>query len=319
MRELIFLEPVFKDMIWGGSRLRTDYNFSTPYERIGECWGISAHKNGDCRIKNGEYKGQTLSWLWKNKREVFGNHAGDIFPLLMKIIDAKEDLSIQVHPDDAYADAYEKGALGKTECWLVLDCDEDASIIIGHHAKNHDEVINYIQAQDWDVFLREIPIKKGDFFQIEPGTIHAIKGGTLILETQQNSDITFRVYDYDRLQNNQKRELHIKESMDCTRAPFVENKQGLIKEDTDYGSHTRYVECQYYSVDEHMVLEEARIPLFGSFSCATVLEGEGEINSAKVQKGSFFIALSKTKELLVKGNMRILLAVPRERKEATTV
>lgn len=312
MKELIFLEPVFKEMIWGGSRLKTDYDFSPPFERTGECWGISAHQNGDCKVANGKYKGYSLSWLWKNKHEIFGGFLGELFPLLMKIIDAEDDLSIQVHPDDAYADVYEKGALGKTECWLVLNCDEDASIIIGHHARNGEEVREYITKQDWKSFLREIPIKKGDFFQIEPGTIHAIKKGTLILETQQNSDITFRVYDYDRLQNGQPRELHIKESMECTKAPFVEKNNGFVKEETEFGSHTRYVDCQYYSVDEYVVSEKAKISLMGAFHCVTVLDGRGKVNGHTVKKGSFFIAPYGTGEFFVEGAMRLLVAVPNE-------
>lgn len=310
MKELIFLEPVFKEMIWGGSRLKTDYGYETPYVRTGECWGIAAHSNGDCKIACGEHKGRTLSWLWKNRREIFGNLDGSLFPLLMKIIDAEDDLSIQVHPDDAYADFYEKGALGKTECWLVLDCDENASIIIGHHANNQAEVRNYIEKQDWKNFLREIPIKKGDFFQIEPGTIHAIKKGTLILETQQNSDITFRLYDYNRIQNGQLRELHIKESMDCTKVPFTESKNGYTKEDTEFGSHTRYVDCNYYSVDEYIVSERAHIPMNGAFQCVAVLEGEGNVNRHKVKKGSFFIVPHGADEFFVEGKVRLLVAVP---------
>lgn len=313
MNELIFLEPVFKEMIWGGSRLRTEYGFVTPYERTGECWGISAHENGDCKILTGEYKGQTLSWLWEHHKELFGNMKGDLFPLLMKIIDAQDDLSIQVHPDDAYADVYQKGALGKTECWLVLDCDPDATIIIGHHADSSEEVREYIENQNWETFLREIPIKKGDFFQIEPGTVHAIKRGTLILETQQNSDITFRVYDYNRLQNNQPRALHIKESIDCIKAPFAEPEYGLLVDSTEYGQHTKYVDCSYYSVDTYTIETSASIALTGKFHCITVLDGEGEVNHQKVKKGSFFIAPSGVRTLGIEGVMRVLVAIPNER------
>lgn len=106
--ELLLLEPVFKQMIWGGSRLKDDFGYDIPGDNTGECWAISAHPHGDCTLKNTEYKGKTLSWLWENHRELFGNVQGDRFPLLIKIIDAKADLSIQVHPDDAYAAEHER-------------------------------------------------------------------------------------------------------------------------------------------------------------------------------------------------------------------
>ena len=117
MRELIFLQPVFKQMLWGGSRLGTEYGYPIPGDHTGEAWVVSAHKNGDCPIKNGAFQGKTLGWLWENHPELFGNTGQEVFPLLVKIIDARDDLSIQVHPDDAYAREHENGSLGKTECW----------------------------------------------------------------------------------------------------------------------------------------------------------------------------------------------------------
>ena len=141
MKNIIFLAPVFKTMIWGGNKLATEFGYSIPSDNTGECWAISAHKNGDCEIKNGEYSGKTLSWLWDNHRELFGNVVGEVFPLLIKIIDAKTDLSIQVHPDDTYAKTYENGSLGKTECWYILDCNENADLIIGHNGKDKEELI----------------------------------------------------------------------------------------------------------------------------------------------------------------------------------
>ena len=193
MREIVFLKPVFKEMIWGGNRLKTDFLYDIPGDKTGECWAVSAHKNGDCLVESGSFAGSTLSQLWQSHRELFGNVTGDVFPLLIKIIDAKADLSIQVHPDDEYARVNENGSLGKTECWYILDCDEDAKIVIGHHAKSKTLLTEMIHKNEWDNLIRVLPIKKGDFFQIEPGTVHAIKAGTLILETQQNSDITYRL------------------------------------------------------------------------------------------------------------------------------
>ena len=136
--EAIFLNPVFKHNIWGGTGLREKYGYEVEGDDIGECWGIAAHQNGDCEVKNGSFAGMHLSELWKNHPELFGKN-GDytenhVFPLLIKIIDAKSDLSIQVHPDDAYAAEHENGSLGKTECWYILDCPDDACLVIGHNA-----------------------------------------------------------------------------------------------------------------------------------------------------------------------------------------
>ncbi|MDD4508810.1 MAG: mannose-6-phosphate isomerase, partial [Eubacteriaceae bacterium] len=138
MRELIFLEPVFKEKIWGGDELAKEYGYPIPSPNTGECWAISAHPHGDCVVKDGPWAGMHLSELWDQHRELFGNLPGDRFPLLIKIIDAKEDLSIQVHPDDAYAKVNENGSLGKTECWYVLQCDPGTTMIVGHHAKDRE-------------------------------------------------------------------------------------------------------------------------------------------------------------------------------------
>ena len=221
-KEILFLNPTFVEMIWGGNRLATEYHYNIPSDKTGECWAVSAHPKGDCTIANGMYKGKKLSSLWENHRELFGNIQGDRFPLLVKIIDAKDDLSIQVHPDDAYAKKNENGSLGKTECWYILDCNENADLIIGHNAKDKEELQQMIHNREWNRLIRKVPIKKGDFFQIEPGTVHAITAGTLILETQQNSDVTYRLYDYDRLSNGVPRELHIEKSIDVIKAPFKE-------------------------------------------------------------------------------------------------
>lgn len=304
--DLLFLEPVFKQMIWGGNNLRS-FGYEIPGENTGECWAISAHPNGDCVVKNGEFEGKTLSWLWENKKELFGNVNGDRFPLLIKIIDAKDDLSIQVHPDDAYANVNENGSLGKTECWYILDCDEDATIIIGHNAKDSSEVAEMINGGKWSEFIREIPVKKGDFFQINPGCLHAIKGGTMILETQQNSDITYRVYDYDRLQNGQPRQLHVKQSIDVIKAPYEPtsaNEQVV----SDLGSCviTHFISCDYYSVEKLDVKGDITFDMEDPFMNYSILEGEGSINGIPVKKGDHFIIPAEFGEYTLSGNMMLI-------------
>ncbi len=288
MKEILFLKPIFKEMIWGGSRL-SEFGYEIPSDKTGECWAIAAHPNGDSAVVGGKFDGRTLSELWNTNRELFGNSTGDRYPLLIKIIDAADDLSIQVHPDDSYAKVNEDGSFGKTECWYVLDCKENASIVIGHNAKDKAELCDMIENHRWSDFIREVPVRKGDFFQIDPGCLHAIKGGTLILETQQNSDITYRVYDYDRLQNGKPRQLHVKESIDVIKTPF--DISGLDRKIVKEGDMTRekLVSCQYYTVEKLDIDGEARLSQDFAFMNVSIIDGEGTIDGTPIQKGSHFI------------------------------
>lgn len=306
--EIILLEPVLKETIWGGNRL-SEYGYTMLSDHVGEAWAISAHPNGDCTIVSGEFEGKKLSWLWEQHRELFGGCSGEQFPLLTKIIDANDDLSIQVHPDDAYAKEHEAGALGKTECWYVLDACKDATIVIGHYAKSKSELISMIDEGRWHDFIREIPVKKGDFFQIDPGTLHAIKGGTLILETQQNSDITYRVYDYDRLSDGKPRELHLEQSKDVITVPFVKGEfdvSDAILQMND--ALSLLVNCDYYQVYKLDVKAEQTICNTAKFLLVSVCEGSGVVNGVTVSKGMHFIVPATVNELSVLGDMMCILS-----------
>ncbi len=308
MKNIIFLAPVFKTMIWGGNKLATEFGYPIPNDNTGECWAISAHKNGDCEIKSGEYSGRTLSWLWDHHRELFGNAEGEVFPLLIKIIDAKTDLSIQVHPDDAYAASQENGALGKTECWYILDADEDAEIVIGHNAKDKEELAQMIRENRWKELIRLCPIKKGDFFQIEPGTVHAIKKGTFILETQQNSDITYRLYDYDRLDNGKPRELHIDKSIDVINCPYTGLEvRGELTQNAECDIE-ELINCDFYGVKRiRMHGEQVFIQEF-KFLNVSIIGGSGEIDGVGISKGDHFILPYGYGSFRLKGEMELIIS-----------
>ena len=288
--ELLFMDPVFKEAIWGGTKLRDVFDYEIPSDTTGECWAISGHANGMSRVAGGRFDGKTLGELWKEEPEIFGNYPGSQVPLLIKIIDAKDDLSIQVHPDDDYAKVHENGSLGKTECWYILDFKENATIVIGHNAKTKEELSGMIHEGRWSEFIREIPIKKGDFLQIDPGTVHAIKGGTLILETQQNSDITYRVYDYDRLSNGKPRELHIDKSIDVITVP-AKSVSDSVKSAADLPVNTlnELYACQYYHIYKIEVSGKMTFEQEAPFMNMTVTEGDGIINGQPVKKGDHFI------------------------------
>lgn len=308
-QDILFLNPVFTHNIWGGSRLREDFGYSVEGTDIGECWGISAHPNGEGTIRDGAYAGVKLSELWQTHPEMFGNVKHDRFPLLVKIIDARDDLSIQVHPDDVYAGEHENGSLGKTECWYVLDCPAGASLVIGHNAKTREELADMIHQGRWGEFIREIPVKKGDFIQIDPGTVHAIKGGLLILETQQNSDITYRVYDYDRLSDGKPRQLHVEQSIDVITVPAKSVEDSVMSAaELPENRMKELYRCSYYRVSKLKVRGRFFFEPDAPFLLATVVSGDGIVNSRPVKKGDHFLVPNGVKKVEFTGEMELILS-----------
>ena len=308
MGHILKMKPVFKEMIWGGHKLRDVYGYDIPSDHTGECWALSAHKNGDCTIDGEEFEGKTLSWLFDNHRELFGNIEGDQFPLLVKIIDAKNDLSVQVHPDDAYAKANED-SLGKTECWYVLQAEEGTKMVMGHHAETKEDFVKAIEEDDYDHLLNSFQIKEGDFFYIPSGTLHAICSGSLIYEAQQSSDITYRVYDYHRKDaDGKERELHVKQSIDVTTVPSDNSgKQTFEKTALSNGEKTRYVESEFFKVDKYQMNGENVVVNDAPFQMVSILDGEGTMDGAEIRKGEHFIICSDQKETCFCGNMEIMI------------
>ena len=306
MSDLIKLTPIFHEKIWGGRQLETVFGYDIPDGPIGECWAISAHPNGDCQIAEGPYAGHTLSWLWAEHRELFGNCEGKEFPLLIKILDAKDDLSIQIHPNDEYAAEHENGSLGKTECWYVLDCEPGSTIIVGQRAHDRAEAAQMIEEGRWDEMLNVLPIHKGDFFQIDSGTVHAIKGGTLLLETQQSSDITYRVYDYDRLSNGKPRQLHIAQSIDVITVPAKSVDNSVVHTEKKDDVIQQLIQCPYYTV--YRIDVEHRVETWQDkpFILMSVVEGEGTLNGTHLKKGDHLILPDGYGKVELQGRMQII-------------
>ncbi|MFV0467256.1 MAG: mannose-6-phosphate isomerase, class I [Lachnospiraceae bacterium] len=304
---MILLDPIFKDMIWGGEKLRMVFHYPVTGKAVGESWGIAANEDGDCKIVKGPFKDKTLSWFYENHRAFFGNVENEKFPLLVKIIDARQDLSIQVHPDDNYAKEHEKGSYGKMECWYILDCEEESKLVVGHNAKTKSELCTMIEGGKWDQLIREIPVKKGDFIQIAPGTMHAIKGGILLLETQQNSNITYRVYDYGRLENNKPRQLHIKESLDVIQIPALPAEETVISvQNKNPNQWTELITCEYYRVFRMQVEGKAQFVQNHPFLCVTVTEGSGMINGEIIEKGTNLILSANAGNVVLEGDMELI-------------
>lgn len=313
--EIIKFLPVFKVKIWGGKRLKSDFGYDIPEGYIGECWGVSAHPSGDVIVDGGKYDGMKLSELWDKYPELFGNPSkGSNFPLITKIIDAEEDLSIQVHPDNDYALVHENSK-GKTECWYILECDEDAEIIIGHNAKTKEELIQMVNEKRWDELLRKESVHPGDFFYIAAGTIHSIKGGIMLLETQQSSDITYRLYDYDRLEDGKPRELHIKKSLDVIKAPYDPMHLESNVQRSENAWFRQLEAGEYFTVWKARMDGEERIIQDQPFLIGTCVEGSAYIGSELVKKGDHFIIPNKGSdpdgdELIVKGTAKFVFSAP---------
>ncbi|TSB45829.1 mannose-6-phosphate isomerase, class I [Alkalicoccobacillus porphyridii] len=312
-KQPIFFKPVFKERIWGGTKLREEFGYDIPSEKTGECWGISAHPNGPSLIQNGPLEGTSLDTAWENHREIFGDAHEEQFPLLIKILDANADLSVQVHPDDAYANEHENGELGKTECWYVIDCEPGAELILGHNAESKEELASAIKEGHWDTLLRRVPVKKGDFFYVPSGTIHALGKGTLILETQQSSDTTYRVYDFDRVDDSgNTRELHVAPSINVTTVPHQDATTSPKQEEQEGLKSTRLVSEQYFTVYEWELCGTVERQAPSTYLLASVLEGNGNIVvdgiAHSFEKGSHFIIPATIGAYSISGGAKLIIS-----------
>lgn len=293
MNEPIFLQPIFQERIWGGTKLRDLFGYDIPNDHTGECWAVSAHPNGQSVVKNGPYQGMKLGELWTSHPELFRS-SSKVFPLLTKILDASDDLSVQVHPDDEYAGKYENGELGKTECWYIVDAEPGAVIIYGHEAKTKEELVSMIENGEWDRFLTKVPVKPGDFFYVPSGTLHALGKGIVVLETQQSSDTTYRVYDYDRRdKDGNTRELHLEKAIDVTTVPQAYVPVTYETKQKDGLAITSFVSNSFFTVEKWNVSGNAEVAPNEKYTIFSVLAGSGTLTAGEhrydLVKGDHFI------------------------------
>ena len=276
MSEPLFLQSVMHEKIWGGTKLRDEFGYEIPSDKVGEYWAISAHPNGVSTVKNGRFAGQKLDNLYAEHRELFGDRSEPVFPLLTKILDANDWLSVQVHPDDAYGLKHE-GELGKTECWYIIAADEGAEIIYGHNAKSKEELREQIESKNWDQLLTKVKVKAGDFFYVPSGTMHAIGSGILILETQQSSDTTYRVYDFDRKDDaGNLRELHLEKSIDVLNIGEPANSRPVNLQ-VDNLSSTLLVANDFFAVYKWELTGQADFTKTADYTLNSVLNGQGQL------------------------------------------
>ena len=312
--EPLFLKGVLQEKIWGGTKLRDEFGYDLPSETTGEHWSISAHPNGPATVKNGEHAGKTLTELWASHRDLFGHQEGEVFPLLTKIIDAKNDLSVQVHPDDEYGLANE-GELGKTECWYVLAADEGAEIVFGHNAETKEEFHEMIADGQWDKLLRSIQVKPGDFFYVPSGTVHAIGSGVTILETQQSSDTTYRLYDYDRKDDaGNFRDLHINQSIAVSMIPHVDPQPEMTVTKVDNSELKKLVSNDFFTVYEWIIKNSIAMEREGLYTLVSIVDGKGLIEvdgtSYSLEKGDHFLLPNEVDNWTFTGDLHIIASHP---------
>lgn len=311
----LLLSPAFVDYLWGGTRLRTEYGKVSDMNPLAESWELSCHPNGPCTIENGPYAGkQLLQYLRENPSHLFAGAAPDeAFPLLIKFIDAQQALSIQVHPDDAYARRVEH-SFGKTEMWYVVDAQEGAGIYYGFRRPvSREQVRAAIESDTITDLLNWTPAKKGDVFFIPAGTVHAIGAGLLIAEVQQSSDITYRFYDFGRRVNGKLRELHVDKALDV--ALLASSAFAVGPTEPPYwvtgGMVQPLVRCSKFVTEA--VVVSSRMPCHAgreSFHSLLSLEGTGVLvhggERLEIRKGQSVFVPAGMGDYALEGDMRLL-------------
>ena len=313
--EILKLNPVFKDYIWGGNRLKDDFGFDTGYDKTAEGWMLACHKDGMNTVEGGEYDGKKLNEVIDQVglENLGGKNCLKFpyFPVLIKLIDAYDNLSVQVHPDDEYARRVEN-EFGKTEIWYVLDATDDAQLIYGFKNKiTSEQFKNAIENNTLLDELNSVNVKKGDLFFIEAGTVHAIGKGALIAEIQQNSNCTYRVYDYGRVGNDGKpRELHIDKAVDVsvTEPPKHPIKpMGELIEADDYNAQL-LTKCDLFTVDKYDITKSITLKTDNtSFNHILVTDGAGDVNGRQAKKGDSYFVPAGYGEYTINGNLQVLI------------
>lgn len=306
----IRFENLYYEKIWGGRDLES-FRDNLPDGNIGESWDIACHPNGTGIVENGEFKGIKFDTLIKEQgHNLVGTKVSlEKLPLLIKLINSGEKLSVQVHPGDEYAAKYE-GDYGKTEAWYVIDAKPGASLIVGTKDCTKEEFKAAIENDEVEKYLNKIEVKKGDCFLINSGLVHAICEGTIIAEIQQNSDVTYRVYDYGR-----PREIHVKKALDVINFDLqCENLQGELKSFDGY-KKALLCENEYFGIEkmviESLLKEESDKERFFMFTCVEgegIIEGEGF--SEKIKMGDSYLIPATLGNYEIKGKLTVLKSYP---------
>lgn len=303
-------EKVFIKKIWGGRALETELGMALPEnEIIGESWEVSAHSNGMSIVENGKLKGKTLQEVYDTyKSELVGEKVyeeyGHLFPLLIKYLDINDRLSIQVHPEDEQA-MKKHNELGKSESWYVIEASDDAKLILGMaEGITKDQFVAKAKANDFSDMFKVKSVKAGDLIDINPGTVHAsLEGSILIAEIQENSDITYRIYDFDREENGIKRELHIDEAAETI--DFSKDVDVVSTIFNEGEIRKKIVEKKYYTIEKIKITSELEDINNESMIIYSILDGAGKLEWGTDYKEC--LQIHKGESLLVPVNVKVKL------------
>ncbi|MBE5953109.1 MAG: class I mannose-6-phosphate isomerase [Lachnospiraceae bacterium] len=315
------LAPAGKDYLWGGNRLKVDYNKNIDLTPLAETWECSTHPDGPSMVISGEYNGWTLPQVLKEHPDYLGtnNANSSDLPVLIKFIDAEKDLSVQVHPSDEYAMEYENGSYGKTEMWYVLDATEDAKLVYGFNQDVDEETLRQaLKEGELEKYLNTVAIEKGDVFFIPSGQVHAIGAGAVIAEIQQNSNLTYRLYDYNRRdKDGNLRELHIDKALAVSN---MSSSSKPSKTTTEIKSTKEYdieqiSDCKYFQVDNVNIHTEAYATVNyntgkETFNVLLCVDGQGILavneETFNINKGDCVFVPANSVNMKLSGNMQIL-------------
>lgn len=314
MLKPIKLKPEFKEIIWGGNRLKNEYNKASSLNNIAESWELTVRPDGMNVIDGGEFDGLTMEeYITKNGFSVVSNKEMDRFPLLIKFIDAEDNLSIQVHPDDEYG-MKTANSLGKTEMWYIIDAKPGAKLVYGlKEGCTIDTLKAAIENGSVEEMLNYVPVKKGDVFFIPSGLVHAIGAGILLAEIQQNSNITYRVYDYNRVGKDGKpRELHVSDALNVI-VNRNEEEIDKIRFSTNVKNNTTLASCEYFTVDKFNIDGEITLNTDEkSFNSVLCLDGNGTLEfngeSFPITKGDSYFIPANLGDYLIKGSLEIIIS-----------
>jgi mannose-6-phosphate isomerase len=313
-------EKIFKEKIWGGRKLESAFGMILPNEnKFGESWEVACHKNGISIISEGILKGRSLEEiLIEYKEKLVGekiySEFGNKFPLLIKYLDINDSLSVQVHPSNNYK-LLEEGELGKSEVWYILEASEDAKLILGiKEGISKEEFEKKSKDKDFDNLFNIVSVKKGDFINVEPGLAHTSSSGSvLICEIQQNSDTTYRIYDFDRLVNGKPRELHLEKAIDVLdfeKKPNILREGEAFKNEVEGASIEKLTKNEYFAVEKICVDGKYEEKVEGSFKIFSIIEGEGELewdrNLYKIKKGDTYLIPASLDFIIIKGKVDLL-------------
>lgn len=316
--EPMLLKPVGKDYLWGGTRLREEYNKEIDLTPLAETWECSVHPDGPSVVRNGVFQGRTLAEVLKLHPEFLGEKvpSGTGLPILVKFIDAEKDLSVQVHPDDSYAREHE-GQNGKTEMWYVVDAKPGTTLVHGFaHSVTAEQLKDAVRTGTMSKHLQKVPVRRGDVFFTPSGTVHAIGAGSVIIEIQTSSNVTYRVYDYDRLdKNGEKRELHLEKAVQVMNMKPGRTARQMPRAIRYYPGYSRELlcRCEYFETEKIGVTKEFFFPGDQtSFQILLCADGEGNLMTTRtgepldLKKGDCVFIPAGSGQCRVSGGMTLL-------------